>query len=122
MDLAELKLFYVRKHSTNLRFWTDIENPCGLEESPVVDSFTGLGRAVLLIFCRNKQRLLMQAWQKWQDVVAWEDVDKTGRPIHDYSYDLRCILSRTIGKICDFSTHPSVVSHFFFDVCTFEHT
>ena len=121
MDLAELKLFYVRKHSTNLRFWTDIENPYGLEESPVVDSFSGLGRAVLLIFCRNKQRLLMQAWQKWQDVVAWEGVDKTGRPIHDYSYDLRCILSRTTGKTCDFSIHPSVVPHLFSGVCTFAH-
>ena len=94
MDLAELKFFYVRKHSTNLRFWTDIERPDGIEESPTVTSFTGIGRAVLLIFCRNKQRLLMQAWEKWQEVVAWEDEEKTGRPIHDYSYDLRCILSR----------------------------
>ena len=110
MDLAELKLFYIRKLSTNLRFWTDIEDPNGLEESPVVDSFTGLGRAVLVIFCRNKQRLLMQAWQKWQDVVAWEDVEKTGQPIHDYEYDLRCILSRATGKLYDSYLFISIMS------------
>ena len=98
MDLAELKFFYVRKFSKNLRFWVDIECPDGLEESPVVTSFSSLGRAVLLIFCRNKQRLLMQAWEKWQNVVAWRDANKSGRPIHDYSYDLRCILSRAIGR------------------------
>ena len=60
MDLNEFRQFFLRKHSNNIRFWLDQNNVSMVTDCPIVSSISGLGRCILVIFCRNKQRLLMQ--------------------------------------------------------------
>lgn len=77
---------YIREHSKFIRCLTP-NSHLTMAEDPIVCSLTGIARAVLVITCRNKQRLLTQAWEKWIHATGVE---------HDYEKDVRMILSRHI--------------------------
>ena len=56
-------------------------------EDPIVIT-GGLKRAILVMICRNRQRLLKAAWRRWTE---------NSGPEHDYSVDVSAILSRKIA-------------------------
>lgn len=87
MATPDLKV-YMREHSQIIRKKSHHKKvDYYIDEDPEVETPPGLGRLVLCILCRNKQRLLQQAW----NILS----KKTG-VIHDYSFDLRRILSRPL--------------------------
>jgi hypothetical protein len=77
---------YMRHHSSLIRSWRFGEDT--RVEDPVVEA-SGLHRSVLHLICRNRQKLLSAAWNYW--------TRNTGVS-HDYTADIRSILSR---PICD---------------------
>ena len=77
--------FYLRKFSTSIRQWK-----WGSEtmiEDPVVAFHSQTKEAMMILTCRNRQRVFQQAWNRW--------VRNTGIQ-HDYTTDVRAILSRRI--------------------------
>lgn len=75
----------MREHSNIIRRSTD-DVITIINEDPILES-DDLFRYILVMVCRNKQRLLQQAWNKLVKVTGVK---------HDYTYDVRKILSRII--------------------------
>ena len=75
---------YTRFLSSNIRKWTPKSGARFIEEDPIIGGVSGLARCVMLTVCRNRQRLLQQAWDTWTTEVELE---------HDYTGDMRAILS-----------------------------
>ena len=93
MNYQKLKQYYMREHSNEIRVWKGADDVT-MDEDPILKS-TGksdLGRFLLVTFCRNKQRCLQQVWQIWVKKCG-----TTEKPLHDYNYDLRALLSRSIS-------------------------
>jgi hypothetical protein len=83
---------YLREHSTlfRKRSQPNKEGEYSLLEDPIVE-IAGLARIIVTILCRNKQRLLQQAWSKW--------VKNVNPPVvHDYTSDLKTILMRQLAN------------------------
>lgn len=76
----------MREHSTQFRVFSR-RRLRSRSEDAVAEHIKGLLRVVMLIICRNRQRLLSQAWERW--VVNTE-------LFHDYDADMRMILGRQI--------------------------
>lgn len=84
---AIAKKLYMREHSNLIRKKSAIKgHESSVEEDPVVE-ITGLAKTIMTILCRNKQRIKQQAWHRWI---------KNANVKHDYTKDLRLILSREI--------------------------
>ena len=75
---------YTRFLSNNIRKWSPKSGARFIEEDLII-GVSGLARCVMLTVCRNRQRLLQQAWDTWTTTVEVE---------HDYAEDMRAILSR----------------------------
>jgi len=69
----------VREHD-DLR--TNLESD--LVEDDIVEDLDD-ARPLVVVICRSRQRLLQYAWNKWCRILA---------AVHDYTYDVRKILSR----------------------------
>jgi hypothetical protein len=83
------KSAYVRYLSKNIRRWAPKPGVLFIEEDPVIGGVEGLARVVMLCTCRNRQRLLQQAWNYW---TRNTDV------VHDYTKDLVAILSNPLPE------------------------
>jgi CRP-like cAMP-binding protein len=79
---------YMREHSQHIRFLSKHSGDT-IEEDPIVTGLTSASRIILVIACRNRQRLLSHAWQLW--------VNNTG-VFHNYKQDVITILSRIIPE------------------------
>jgi CRP-like cAMP-binding protein len=79
---------YMREHSQHIRFLSKHSGET-IEEDPIVTGLTVSARIILVIACRNRQRLLSHAWQLW--------VNKAGIS-HNYKQDVITILSRVIPE------------------------
>jgi len=77
---------YMREHSKLIRCLTR-KSIYTIEEDPVISNLSPMTKAILVVTCRNRQRLLSQAWQRW---IINTDV------VHDYSKDVVAILSQII--------------------------
>ena len=80
------KDLYMRLHSTNIRKWTYGEET--MVEDPIV-LVKGLKLCVIRIICRNRARILQQAWQRWCTNTSIH---------HNYAFDMRVILSRPLDR------------------------
>jgi hypothetical protein len=80
---------YTRYLSNNIRKWSPKQGARFIEEDPIIGGVSGLARCVMLTVCRNRQRLLQQAWITWTKTV---DVQ------HDYTADVRTILSHPLKE------------------------
>ena len=78
---------YTRFLSNNIRKWSPKSGARFIEEDPIIGGVSGLARCVMLTVCRNRQRLLQQAWDTWTTTVEVE---------HDYAEDMRAILSHPL--------------------------
>ena len=74
---------YTRYLSENIRKWSPKPGPRFVEEDPIIGGVSGLARVVMLTVCRNRQRLLQQAWDYWTEKTECN---------HDYAKDVRAIL------------------------------
>ena len=77
------KRAYLRTLSTKIRKWHPRTGLGVIVEDPVIGGVEGLARSVMITVCRNRQRLLQQAWDYW---TANTDVS------HDYVHDVTAIL------------------------------
>lgn len=78
------RLYYMREHSNIVRKFSHHKNYN--DDDAVIKPTIPIKQTVLIILCRKKQRLLSQAWEKWTNAT---DV------FHDYTVDVRIILSRS---------------------------
>ena len=84
----EQKKAYIRFLSTNLRKWSPKPGEVHyVDDDPIIE-MDGLGRCVMMILGRNRERLLSQAWTYW---TRNADVH------HDYTQDMIAILSREVA-------------------------
>lgn len=81
------KKLYLREHSNILRKRRNVIGLHSLKEDAPAALNDGLARFIIVMICRNKQRLCQQAWSKWTT---------NANVIHDYTKDLRSILLRKI--------------------------
>jgi CRP-like cAMP-binding protein len=79
---------YMREHSTLIRCMTP-NSHLTVEEDAVIPNLSTMSRSILVVTCRNKQRQLQYAWQRW---LYATDVR------HDYKKDVITILSRSIPE------------------------
>ena len=77
------KRAYLRSLSTKIRKWHVRTGLSFIVEDPVIGGVEGLARSIMITVCRNRQRLLQQAWNYW--------TTNTG-VTHDYTEDLTAIL------------------------------
>lgn len=84
------KKLYMRELSNEIHKWSPqtMTGVLFVAEDPVISINAGLAKQIIILLCRNKQRILKQAWQYWT---------KNANVIHDYSLDVRMILSRAIS-------------------------
>ena len=95
---------YIRPHSVIIRRWRtraqhhrhhqhhhhhQHEHHEYIEEDRAVEGLFGLARYIMLIVCRNRCRVLKQAWNYWV---------RNTEIVHDYSKDVRTILARAISS------------------------
>lgn len=81
------KKLYIREYSTILRKQRNVIGLHSLREDSPASLNDGLARCIIIMICRNKQRIYQQAWNRWT---------KNTDVIHDYTKDLRSILLRKI--------------------------
>jgi CRP-like cAMP-binding protein len=79
---------YMREHSQHIRFLSKHSGET-IEEDPVISGLSTSSRIILVISCRNRQRLLSHAWQLWVNNTAI---------FHNYKQDVITILSRIIPE------------------------
>ena len=87
--ISRSKHYYMRQHSNEIRVWT--YGAESVQEDPISVKLTGLGRIIIVIVCRNKQRLLQSAWNRWCQNTCLNS-------LHDYSYDVREVLLRPTSE------------------------
>jgi len=83
------KRAYIRKLSTQIRKYTPTSSELDyVRDDPIISGLQGLGRSVLLILGRNRNRLLQQSWSYWVRNTA---------VVHDYASDVVSILSNPLS-------------------------
>ena len=83
------KKAYVRYLSSKIRKWSPKPGAAFALEDPVIGGVDGLARSIMLTVCRNRQRLLQQAWDYWTVNMEVE---------HDYALDVQTILSHPLAE------------------------
>ena len=81
------KKLYLREYSNILRKRKNVIGLHSLKDDEAASLNDGLAKYIIVMICRNKQRLCQQAWNRWT---------KNTNVIHDYTKDLRSILLRKI--------------------------
>jgi CRP-like cAMP-binding protein len=92
---------YMRKHSMQFRRWDSRNRDKGdntqqhvineVVEDDVLE-LHGKSKIFLRIICRNKERMLQRAWNKWTNHAGVK---------HDYAADMRTILLRPLPDDCN---------------------
>lgn len=82
--MSLLEKCYMRRHSQHIRVFSKRKLKAN-EEDKIDENMSGSLRVIVVILCRNRERLLAQVFQHWKDSV---DVE------HDYNEDMRIILLR----------------------------
>jgi len=83
------KRAYMRYLSTTIRFWCPKAHEQFVDEDEELLGLEvgSLARSIMIGVCRNRPRILSQAWAYWV---------KNANVIHDYAKDVRVILSRPL--------------------------
>ena len=81
-----LEKYYMRRHSLNIRIFSKRKLKSN-EEDKIEDGMPSASRIIVVILCRNRERLLSQVFKRWRENVGVE---------HDYDEDMRIILLRRI--------------------------
>jgi len=75
--------YYMREHSNDIRIKGTASNE--IVEDEIATELPESSRVLVIVVCRSRQRLLQQAWSIWCQAFGVK---------HDYSYDVRMVLTR----------------------------
>jgi CRP-like cAMP-binding protein len=79
------KGLYMRQHSDVVRKWQNVKD-LSMKENSIIN-LEGAAKIIIVLICRNKQRMLQHAWQI---------LSKNTNVTHDYESDLSKILTRKL--------------------------
>jgi hypothetical protein len=85
--MSLLEKCYIRRHSQHIRIFSKRKLKT-YEEDKIDETMTSSLRIIVVILCRNKERLMSSVFQRWRESVGLE---------HDYDEDMRIILLRRLG-------------------------